>query len=165
MSTLVHFFTACSQVTFTWSLVDLQSLFAWLRASSGREWLQLVGWQLALAGPHWATRPHFSCRAATPAEPSPPRTLCAGTAGRAADGSNRLPDSCHKRSTTGISTLPTGGELVTADLAPSERLRPSLSSPTELLANTLGFLSTWHICSHCCDHNWLIDSTMKSPQP
>ena len=101
---------------------------------------RLVGWQLA--GPHWATRPHFSCRAATPAEPSPPRTLCAGTAGRAADGSNRLPDSCHKRSTTGISTLPTGGELVTADLAPSERLRPSLSSPTELLANTLGFLST-----------------------
>ena len=40
MSTLVHFFTACSQVTFTWSPVDLQSPFAWLRASSGREWLQ-----------------------------------------------------------------------------------------------------------------------------
>ena len=93
---------------------------------------RLVGWQLALAGPHWATRPHFSCRAATPAEPSPPRTLCAGTAGRAADGSNRLPDSCHKRSTTGISTLPTGGELVSADLAPSERLRTFLSSPTAL---------------------------------
>lgn len=107
---------------------------------------RLVGWQLAEwqaptgpPGPTSRAVPRLQLSQVLPAPPSPPRRHSWTCSRRQQSIARLLSQEIHNWEG---STLPTGGELVSADLAPSQRLRTSLSSPTALPANTLCFLST-----------------------